>query len=379
MADIELAHMSRKLQGYPSLSEHVANDGDHTSLIFNRFDKLAARNLLYLQSELADLQEQLEDFDREDAGVNAVETAKECARSWTRFEELSGTDDGVRKRLDLAMKIRATLKEYRKALHYEREMAELEKPSEHRLQLFQDSFMTGRDRIPVLTGPSGRLYEDSTDLMALKVPRHDDRLTAMLKEAFPSSPRKQRQARTSPSFFESAYGVTFDQAIDMLIPWVSGVLSMFSALILLIGAIFGLYFVNSDMKRMGMMSMFAVLFVGAVGLFTNAKRSEIFASASAYVGVLIVFVGSAPFPSPYMYSVPNGPPPPAPQDSVKAGASADAAKQGSGLSADGVSAVVIGVLALVVAIAGVYLTWKSIKIALRALGMGQTTDSSSNP
>jgi hypothetical protein len=53
--DVELGR-ARPLDGFPSLANFIASDHDRTSLVFRRFDKLAARNLLYLQSELAELE-----------------------------------------------------------------------------------------------------------------------------------------------------------------------------------------------------------------------------------------------------------------------------------------------------------------------------------
>ena len=47
---------ARPLDGYPSLAEDISSDPDRTFLVFRRFDKLAVRNLLYLQSELAELE-----------------------------------------------------------------------------------------------------------------------------------------------------------------------------------------------------------------------------------------------------------------------------------------------------------------------------------
>jgi len=44
------------LDGYPSLAETISSDPDRTSLVFKRFNKLAVRNLLYLQSELVELE-----------------------------------------------------------------------------------------------------------------------------------------------------------------------------------------------------------------------------------------------------------------------------------------------------------------------------------
>jgi hypothetical protein len=56
--DVETAHI-RPLVGFPSLADLIGSDPDRTSLVFRRFDKLAARNLLYLQSELAELEARL--------------------------------------------------------------------------------------------------------------------------------------------------------------------------------------------------------------------------------------------------------------------------------------------------------------------------------
>lgn len=56
--DVESGSHS-SLLGYPSLARFIASDSDRTSLVFRRFDRLAARNLLYLQSELAELEGKL--------------------------------------------------------------------------------------------------------------------------------------------------------------------------------------------------------------------------------------------------------------------------------------------------------------------------------
>ena len=44
------------LKGYPSLAAFIASDKDKSTVIYRRFDRLSARNLLYLQSELAELE-----------------------------------------------------------------------------------------------------------------------------------------------------------------------------------------------------------------------------------------------------------------------------------------------------------------------------------
>jgi hypothetical protein len=53
------------------------------------------------------------------------------------------------------------------------------------------------------------------------------------------------------------------------------------AALFLVGPITGLYFVVSDASKLGMLAAFTALFALSVGLMTNAKRAEIFASTAA--------------------------------------------------------------------------------------------------
>jgi hypothetical protein len=100
------------LRGFQSLATFMSSNSNSESFIFKRFDKLAARNLLYLQSELAYLQNRLEDFDSKDAQSKDREERK-CARSWEDFEEMKNSSSRQRERWDLMHKIRESLREYR--------------------------------------------------------------------------------------------------------------------------------------------------------------------------------------------------------------------------------------------------------------------------
>jgi putative Mn2+ efflux pump MntP len=61
------------------------------------------------------------------------------------------------------------------------------------------------------------------------------------------------------------------------------IFSIFLAAFLLIGAIIGLYIVQSPKARLGMIAAFTILFALGVGLLTNARRPELFAATAAYV------------------------------------------------------------------------------------------------
>lgn len=108
--DVEAGLESFK--GYPSLAAFIASDRDGTTAIFKRFDELAARNLLYLQSELANLQWRQQAFDRKD--LNADMDTKQCARNWEDFEKAAADEGNERQkeRMALVKQVRRAMKEY---------------------------------------------------------------------------------------------------------------------------------------------------------------------------------------------------------------------------------------------------------------------------
>ena len=100
-----------RLPGYPSFAHFISQDGD--AAIYRRYESLSARNLLYLQSELHELEGQLEALDAEDAKDRQVDDkeSQKIARLWHHYAR-AGNARAVRHR-DLQGKIRAKIKEYR--------------------------------------------------------------------------------------------------------------------------------------------------------------------------------------------------------------------------------------------------------------------------
>ena len=63
---VELGEITEGFRdGYPALAKWIAYDPDSESLIFLKFDRLAVRNILHLQSQCLDLEAELEEFDGE--------------------------------------------------------------------------------------------------------------------------------------------------------------------------------------------------------------------------------------------------------------------------------------------------------------------------
>lgn len=111
-SDVDLEAMSTAhchLDGYPSFSKFIARDKD--AAIYRRFENLSSRNLLYLQSELHDLERQLEEIDHEDAKDIDNERAQAVARHWVRFSQDS--DNQALARRTLQEKIKIKINEYR--------------------------------------------------------------------------------------------------------------------------------------------------------------------------------------------------------------------------------------------------------------------------
>lgn len=59
------------------------------------------------------------------------------------------------------------------------------------------------------------------------------------------------------------------------------IISILVTVILLFVAILALYYISSPTKKLVMIGVFMLLFAGSVGLFTTAKRSEVFAATAA--------------------------------------------------------------------------------------------------
>lgn len=113
---------SKPMKGYAALATFIASDKDKSTQIYRRFDRLAARNLLYLQSEVAELERLQDELDREDA--SATEEEKQCGTNLEILKKRAAEPDGEKekKRFDVLQRTREKITEYRQSwslLHQE--------------------------------------------------------------------------------------------------------------------------------------------------------------------------------------------------------------------------------------------------------------------
>ena len=102
------------VKGYPSLAAFIASDCDKSTVIYRRFGRLSARNLLYLQSELVELEARQDALDAED--LRGTLEHKESARDWRTLRRKAAEpgNTGEKERVQVLEEIRQKLKEYRK-------------------------------------------------------------------------------------------------------------------------------------------------------------------------------------------------------------------------------------------------------------------------
>jgi hypothetical protein len=98
--------MARYVDGYPSLAALVASDRDGSTAIFKRFNRLAARNLLVLQSELVELQMKLDKFDADDQDSDLT---MQSLRNWEDYKARARDDPS---RMNLFCEIKDKMREY---------------------------------------------------------------------------------------------------------------------------------------------------------------------------------------------------------------------------------------------------------------------------
>lgn len=272
------------VKGFPSLAAFISGDVDRSTLIFNRFDDLSARNLLYMQEELAELQAELHVFDDED-GQNLE--SKKAARNWKEFKKKG---EAQPRRLELIRDIRILMKEYREALLTESKFAAIPSPDNKTFKAFRKEMFkydaTLAKNLCIIGGHSKNLYDNAHEMAALKIPEQQDRLSQFVEDHLGYFFREKSNPNSYGGGLISDVTFVSGRSISTFISYLSTLL----AAVLLIGAILVLYKVANPDTKLGLLALFTCLFAISVGLLTNARRTEIFGATAAYAAVLVVFV-----------------------------------------------------------------------------------------
>ncbi|KAJ5588264.1 hypothetical protein N7537_010942 [Penicillium hordei] len=76
---LDSAGLGNVCDGYPALAGWIGRDPDGETLVFRRFRKLSARNVLHLQTRFIQLEQKIEEFDDEVRGSTDLD-ARQASR-----------------------------------------------------------------------------------------------------------------------------------------------------------------------------------------------------------------------------------------------------------------------------------------------------------
>lgn len=104
---------SAQTDGYPALADFLAQDVDNETYVFRKFERLAARNILYLQGELLKLESDVEALEREARGSTDPDVHLSL-RSWAELDENARDPkrDFERKAKEIAENVEVKLRKY---------------------------------------------------------------------------------------------------------------------------------------------------------------------------------------------------------------------------------------------------------------------------
>ncbi|CAG7558295.1 unnamed protein product [Fusarium equiseti] len=266
----------QKPLGFAALSSLMASDGDQELLIFRKFDELSARNLLYMQCELLSIEERLKRCDRKVSSSGNMDL-EEAAETWeVMVEQAKDGRAEAKEMMELIQELRVKIKEYHEALDMESRIARLHPPDRRVLRVAQNELWggpldgDGRKRNPIVGGKTKDYLDTENDVVSLRTPVETDPLSRMLRAIWPGKEEVSRDGLSHITRFN-----------ERSIPIAVALINIVVAIILLVGPITSMSFVNSRTSILGMICAFTVAFALSVGLMTNAKRAEIFAGSAA--------------------------------------------------------------------------------------------------
>ncbi|PVH79058.1 hypothetical protein DL98DRAFT_633031 [Cadophora sp. DSE1049] len=225
------ASETAKIEGYPKLAEL---QGTYPQLgIYRRFATLNARNLLYLQAELVDLEEHA-------------------------------------------------------CLLQQRQLVTFEQPEEGNLSYLRGWLIAKGQGDYSLEGLDRNVWKDGKDLLVL--------VPSILGETFAQSISKHIfelyhrliGSRRKPSDEENGLHRYNDKRVHRIADITATLLASSMPLT----SIFVLYSVHNMWVRLGMVAIFTMLLSLGMAVLTKARAVEIFAATAAFASVQVVFVGS---------------------------------------------------------------------------------------
>ncbi|KAN0095521.1 hypothetical protein V8E51_016232 [Hyaloscypha variabilis] len=312
-------------EGYPRFAAFIAQDADKSTTIFRRFERLAARNLLYLEGELFELEAKQDKLDEDD--WNDVQSIINL-RNWepTRTTSLASrrmTDrqnttsspgeigvpspvstDGIenaarQQRLEVAYSIRRAIKEYYRALKLYHEILSLDNPNPQALRTAQ---LILDNHLPNSKSPSSMLEgrmasrldgKYKNDLCLAGPVVQQDILTTMLENQLEWIFRGSKYPHRNGAL------IRFPRRRLQTIVTTIGLMII---ILMFLGSLFALAYMRDAFASLALISCMTLFLALSMAAFTRSSRFEIFVAVIGYLLVTTLFVSNIPIPASYSRS-----------------------------------------------------------------------------
>ncbi|KAL4913780.1 hypothetical protein BDW62DRAFT_213975 [Aspergillus aurantiobrunneus] len=280
------------MEGYDKLAALMTSDKGLS--IFRSFKTLNAKNLLYLQAEIALKEKELNDIMKQDresqdkyrvkysSSVQFLKGMCEPSEQWKKWVEL-----------------RELLEKYNTAFAQHSQLLQLKPPHARDLKTFRswlDStafcatpvecaqwFGPRDDNVNDLVALSGR-YE-KVDLLTRWVFRVIipcfDRVVVYLRRVF--GHRKAGDIETGPVYYDDEKIIRFTRITSTITS------SMIPA-----SSIVALYLIDDMATRLIIVFIYNICFSAILGLLAKARRVEVFAASTAFAAVQVAFLTNFP-------------------------------------------------------------------------------------
>ncbi|KAK5090277.1 hypothetical protein LTR05_000448 [Lithohypha guttulata] len=273
--------------GYQKLSCLMAKLPEFA--IYRRFGRLNSLNLLYLQSELHDLEETLYKISQ----PIACSTDKRIRMADLGWRALSNTDKAGphNEQYKLVLRIREVLKEYNEQLWLQSQIARLPKPYNTDITWLRSWMfdpLCGGMQCPAL---ELKVFTQPTldELVVVKAREYSDAMTTWFATSFIHIYHKYlgKYIHKDSDDAEFVNNIVYTERSNS--KFMSVITTSLSSAFPVLSVVI-LNQCNSINLRLGILTVFTICFSAVLAFLSPKKKLEVFAASAAYAAVNVVFI-----------------------------------------------------------------------------------------
>ncbi|KAK0375501.1 hypothetical protein CLIM01_07157 [Colletotrichum limetticola] len=259
---------------YPAFSDFIASDPELS--VFRSFETLSARNLLYLQSQMLEVENELHRLDEEDARNTDLDAfiSIKCWEVFSARAQEEGSSEA--KRMSLIRRLKEVTKEYYEALVLRSQVMKFTAPNDRVSHVFQGWFESEKPFI----GYGKDLLSQREDFITLGPSTDRDFLTRILEAFAGRYLTGNRHKETTEVKYYSARHVTRLVTI----------ITVLAASLVIQAAIVTLYLIHNEVLLLCMIAVFTSVFAASLAVMTDGRRTDIILATATCAAVLVAFV-----------------------------------------------------------------------------------------